>query len=520
MQTRREFLVASAGAAASAAAAAAGLSGCRTAPAAAESEPGELAAAAIDAAMRTPGAVYADARAVAVARESLSTREERVRSVSLDESAGLGVRVLVGGHFGFAAARVATRDEAAALGRRAAELARSTGGAKFEPVQLAPAPRAVDAWESPCAVDPFEVPLDKKVAAALAANAAAMAVSGCTFASSSITFVRERKRFLSSEGSDIRQVVTRGLVTVQATAVDRAAGAFEPVGVEEPAELGYELLDKLGFESMARGAAEAAVRRLKAKSVVPGSYDLVLLPSHLWLTIHESIGHPTELDRARGLEANYFGTSFLTTDALGKLRVGSPKVNIVADRTQPSGLATVAYDDDGVRAGTWDLLREGVFVGYQTTREQARWIGESASRGCSFGEGWQNVAFQRMPNVSLKPGAERLSLEELIADTKRGILIDGDASYSIDQQRRNFQFTGNAFWEIVDGKKEAPLRDVAYQASTPEFWGACDAVCDARGYELHGSFFDGKGQPGQSNPVSHGCAPARFRGVRVLNTRS
>ncbi len=527
MTTRRQFLAASASGAAALA-----LPGCLTGPEA-YSTPAtrpappatpriaqaDLADAALDAA-RGAGASYADVRAVETLAESLSTREERVESVSSSESAGLGVRVVVAGHFGFAAARVGSRDEAAALGRRAVALARSTGGAKVEPVVLAPAP-AVDAeWTSPCATDPFALPLDRKIAAALAANAAAMGVAGCSFASSTIRFIRETKLFLSSEGSRIRQTATRGMITVSATAVDRAAGRFERVGVEEPSQMGWEIVDRMRFEAIAREAAEDAVARLAAKPVEPGAWDLILLPSHLWLTIHESIGHPTELDRARGLEANYFGTSFLVPESTGTLQVASKKVRLFADRTQATGLATIGWDDDGVAATEWDLVREGLFVGWQTTREQAAWIGEPASRGCSYGQGWEHIAFQRMPNISLAPGEERLTLEELVADTKRGILIGGDASYSIDQQRRNFQFTGNSFREIRDGKVVGRLRDVAYQSNTPEFWRSCDAVCDGRGYELHGSFFDGKGQPGQSNPVSHGSAPARFRNVRVLNTKA
>ncbi|HKE01166.1 MAG TPA: TldD/PmbA family protein [Planctomycetota bacterium] len=517
---RREFLAASAAAAATAA-----LAACEAPPASRPSAaprevlPEDLAAAALEAAKRA-GASYADVRYVVTVGESISTREARVESVRQQESAGLAVRVVARGQFGHAAARVSTADEAAELGRRAVALARSSGGARVDPVELAPTPRVDAEWTSPCEIDPFTIPLDRRAERALAANAAAMSVAGCSFASSGLTFVRERKLFLSSEGSRIRQTVTRGLVTANATAVDRAAGLFEPVGIEEPAEMGFELLDHIAFDAMGKKAAEAAVRRMKARPVVAGEYDLVLLPSHLWLTIHESIGHPTELDRARGLEANYFGTSFLTPEATRKLTIASPKVNIVADRTQPTALATVGYDDDGVAAGRWDLVREGLFVGWQTTREQASWIGEPTSRGCSYAQGWQNIAFQRMPNVSLSPGEERLTLDELVADTKRGILIDGDASYSIDQQRRNFQFTGNAFWAIEDGKVGEPLRDVAYQSNTPQFWSSCDAVCDERAYELHGSFFDGKGQPGQVNPVSHGSAPARFRNVRVLNTRA
>ncbi|MGH9373418.1 MAG: TldD/PmbA family protein, partial [Vicinamibacterales bacterium] len=263
--------------------------------------------------------------------------------------------------------------------------------------------------------------------------------------------------------------------------------------------------------------AEQAVMKLDALSVEPGRYDVILAPSNLWLTIHESVGHPTELDRALGYEANYAGTSFLTTDKLGTFQFGSTIVNFVADRTQPLGLATCGYDDDGVPSSEWDLVRDGLFVDYQTTRDQAAWIGQKTSHGCSYADSWGSVPFQRMPNVSLKPGADPLTLEQLIADTSKGILWEGRSSYSIDQQRYNFQFSGQLVWEIRDGKIVGLLEDAAYQAITPEFWNSCDRIC-SEGYALGGSFFDGKGEPGQVNAVSHGCAAARFRNVNVINT--
>jgi TldD protein len=258
--------------------------------------------------------------------------------------------------------------------------------------------------------------------------------------------------------------------------------------------------------------------KLKAKSVPEGRRDLILDPAHLWLTIHETCGHPTELDRALGFEANYAGTSFMTPDKLGKLRYGSEIVNIRGDRTQPGALATRGYDDDGVRTTEWDIIKDGIFVGYQTTREMAKYIGQEVSNGCAYADSWSRFPIQRMPNVSLMPGESKLSLDDLIADTEDAILIKGSGSWSIDMQRYNFQFTGQEFWEIKNGKIIGMLRDVAYQGNTVDFWNSCDAICDKSEYKLGGSFFCGKGEPAQVSPVSHGSSPARFRNVNILNT--
>ena len=286
----------------------------------------------------------------------------------------------------------------------------------------------------------------------------------------------------------------------------------------QPIQRGWEAIEEHPFIAEAEQAGEEAVAKLKAPSVEPGEYDLLLDPTNLWLTIHESCGHPTELDRALGYEANFAGTSFLTPDKLGKFRYGSKWVNMIADRTQPTGLATVAYDDDGAPAERWHLIRDGIFVDYQTTREQEGLVKGIKAHACAHADSWSSVVFQRMPNVSLDPGESKLTEEELIADIKKGILILGRGSYSIDQQRYNFQFGGQLFWEIKNGKKTQLLRDVAYQARTPEFWNACDGVAGREEYLLGGAFRDGKGEPGQINAVSHGCTPSRFRGINVINT--
>jgi TldD protein len=311
----------------------------------------------------------------------------------------------------------------------------------------------------------------------------------------------------------------RSFPSFTVTATDRATGDFQTRGaLGGPQQMGYEYLENHDWIGEAEQAGNESVQKLKAKSVEPGKYDLVLHPTHLWLTIHESTGHSTELDRSLGWEANFAGTSFLTPDKAGKFQFGSKIVNIVADRTQPAGLATVGFDDDGVAAQRWHLVKDGVFVDWQTTRDVAAQVGRKTSYGCTHADSWGSVPFPRMPNVSLEPAQENVSLDDLIGGVEKGVLIYGNGSFSIDQQRYNFQFGGQVFWEINDGKKGQMLRDVAYQSRTPDFWGACDGLGGRESYMLSGSFTDGKGEPQQVNAVSHGCPPARFREINVLNT--
>jgi TldD protein len=282
--------------------------------------------------------------------------------------------------------------------------------------------------------------------------------------------------------------------------------------------MGYEYIESLPLLQEAKQAAEEAVAMHKAKTVTPGQKTLVLHPTNLWLTIHESVGHPTELDRALGYEANFAGTSFLTTDKLGKFQFGSPLVTIVGDKTQPKAMATCGYDDDGVKTTSFPIIKDGLFVDYQTTRDQAHLIGQKYSHGCSYADNWASVPFQRMPNVSLQPNEKDVSEADILAATDDGIYVKGDSSYSIDHQRYNFQFSGQTFWEVKNGKITTQLRDVAYQSNTPEFWKSLDMLGGRSTYQLGGAFSDGKGQPVQSNSVSHGCPVARFAKVNILNT--
>lgn len=475
----------------------------------------ELLARALETA-KQKGASYADVRINRYLRQSVNTREKRVMNISNSESFGVGVRVLVDGTWGFAASQRVEPAEIDRVAGQAVAIARANRVAQARPVTLAPVKAYKDAWQTPTTKDPFRIPTERKIDLLLAINEAALKVKGAAFCTSGMSFAKEEKHFASSEGSDIEQTIIRSNPSFTVTAVDRAAGKFKTRNsLAEPIGTGYEWIENYDWIGEAQVAAEQAVQKLTAKSVEPGTYDLILVPSNLWLTIHESVGHPTELDRALGYEANYAGTSFLTVDKLGKFKFGSDIVNFFADRTQPLALATAGYDDDGVPTSEWDIVRNGLFVDYQTTREQAAWIGQNASHGCSYAQSWGDVPFQRMPNLSLRPGKEKLTLQELIAQTPRGLLAEGRSSYSIDQQRYNFQFSAQLFWEIRDGKIGGLIEDAAYQAITPQFWNSCDRIC-SDGYALGGSFSDGKGEPGQSNAVSHGCPPARFRKVNVI----
>ncbi len=491
----------------------------------------ELADVALNAAT-SGGAEYADIRISRHKTRGVSAREDRLQNVADNESFGFGVRVLVDGTWGFAASCQVDAETVAEVAGRALAMAKANRAIRLRPVELVPVPAYEDTWRTPIETDPFEVPLAEKAELLLAVNAAAMATPGIKFCNSSLLFQNEHKTFASTDGSFIVQEVFRTYPHFTVTATDSATGKFENRRSDTvPRGAGYEHVVASDMVAMAPKMAEQALEKLGAKSVEPGKWDLILHPSHLWLTIHESLGHPTELDRAVGLEANFAGTSFLTLDQLGKMQYGSEVVNFKADRTIPGGTGTCGYDDDGVKTTEWQLVRDGALVDYQTIRDQVLWPEYRDARaaaglpevnhsyGCSYADSWGSVPFQRQANIHLVAGREPLSLDELIADTERAILIVGDGSFSIDQQRRNFQFGGQVFYEVAGGKIVGMLKDVAYQANTQDFWNACDAVCDERFWEMSGTLCCGKGQPPQGAKMSHGAAPARFRQINVLNTR-
>jgi TldD protein len=478
----------------------------------------DLADAALGAA-KAGGATYADIRINRYRNQFIFTRDRRVQNIVNTEDYGFGVRVVVDGTWGFASSADVKKDEVARVARQAIAIARANRKVNAEPVRLAPVQAYQDEWNTPVKKNPFEMPIQPKLDLLLQIHEAVLKVPGATFVTAFMQFVNEQKFFASSEGSVIQQSLIRSYPFFNVTAVDRAAGKFySRASLTAPMGTGYEYVESYPLLEEARIAAEEAVAMHKAKPAPAGQKTLILHPTNLWLTIHESVGHSTELDRALGYEANYAGTSFLTTDKLGKFKFGAPHVNFVADKTQAEAMATCGYDDDGVRTTRWHLIKGGMFVDYQTTRDQAHLIGQTASHGCSYADNWASVPLQRMPNVSLEPGAKPLTEQDIIGATDDGVYVKGDASFSIDHQRYNFQFSGQTFWEVKGGKITSQLRDLAYQSNTPEFWNACDMLGGQSTYLLGGAFGDGKGQPPQSNSVSHGCPIARFQKVNILFT--
>ena len=519
------------------------LPGTRVIAAEAQLEPGDvakkkrLADTALTAATAA-GATYCDVRIGRYLRQSLITREDKVQNVVNTESSGVGVRVIAQGAWGFAATNDPTPDGVAAAARQAVAIARANARIQGKPVQLAPLKGVGEvSWRTPIVKNAMAVPVKEKVDLLLDANATALA-AGASFAASRMFVINEQKYFASTDGSYIDQDVHRIWVPFTVTVVDKASGRFKTRdGLSAPMGMGYEYLDANAADKfmlpggvVAYGAsydlrediivaAKQARAKLTAPSVKPGKYDLVLDPSNLFLTIHENVGHPLELDRVLGYEANYAGTSFATLDKRKEaFQYGSDIVNLFADKVQPGSLGAVGYDDEGVKTKRWDLVSAGKLVDYQTIRDQAHILGKTESDGCCYADSWSSVQFQRMANVSLAPGKAKLSVADMIKDVENGIYIIGDGSFSIDQQRYNAQFGGQLFYEIKNGRITQQIEDVAYQIRTPEFWNACTAVCDERDYRLGGSFFDGKGQPGQVSAVSHGSSTARFNGINVINT--
>ena len=496
-----------------------------------------LADAAMAAAIGS-GASYCDVRVGRYLRQFVITREDKVENVVNTESTGVGIRVIANGAWGFAATNDLSSASVATAARQATAIAKANARNQTAPVQLAPVKGVGEvSWRTPIKKNAMEVPLKDKVDLLLGVNAAATA-AGADFIKSTLFLVNEQKYFASTDGSYIDQDIHRIWLPFTATAIDKASGKFRTRdGLSSPMGMGYEYLDanpadrfalpggvvaygrSYDVHADAAAAARQAREKLKAPSVKPGKYDLVLDPSNLFLTIHENVGHPLELDRVLGYEANYAGTSFATLDKRDAgFQYGGEQVNIFADKTQPGSLGAVGYDDEGVKTRRWDLISNGKLVDYQATRDQAHLLQHDQSHGCSYADSWSSVQFQRMANVSLAPGKTPLTVEQMIGDVQNGIYIHGRGSYSIDQQRYNAQFGGQLFFEIKNGQVTRQIEDVAYQIRTPEFWNACAAICDERDYRLGGSFFDGKGQPGQVSAVSHGSSTTRFNGINVINT--
>jgi TldD protein len=496
----------------------------------------QMADTALNAA-KAKGATYVDVRIGRYLNQFITTRERRVDNVTNTESYGMGIRVIANGCWGFAATDKLTTDNIAKTAALAVQIAKVNSKLIDEPVQLAPQKGYGEvSWKTPIIKNAFEIPVKEKIDMLLAVNNIAL-TNGANFVNSQLFQVNEQKYFASTDGSYIDQDIHRLWPTFTVTKTDKQTGRFETRNaLSAPQGMGYEYLIpdaketitahfpiyKKRYDMMedARLAALQAEEKLKAKPVEPGKYDLVIDPSQLFLTIHESVGHPTELDRVLGYEANYAGTSFATLDKwkTKKFNFGNQLVNFVADKTQPGSLGAVGYDDEGVKTKDWNIIKDGILVNYQATRDQVHIVGENESQGCSYADGWDKIQFQRMPNVSLQPGKTALGVMDMIRNVEKGIYILGRNSYSIDQQRYNFQFSGQLCYEIKNGQIGGLLKDVAYQSNTQEFWNSVGAICDENDYRLGGSFFDGKGQPSQVSAVSHGCATTRFNGVNVINT--
>ena len=477
-----------------------------------------LADAALDAA-RTLGADHADFRVERVRGQSIALSDGRLQSLSDADDSGLAVRVIVDGTWGFASAVDLTAEAARDAARHAVEVAKVAAAMNTERIELAAEPAYGDvSWVSAYEIDPFSVAAREKVALLADWSARLLAHPVVSHADASVYQVKECK-FYTNGATTATQQRVRLYPQLEATAVTES-GFDDMRTLAPPAGRGWEYLTGSGWDFPAELAElpDLLAAKLKAPSVEAGPYDLVIDPSNLWLTIHESIGHATELDRALGYEAAYAGTSFATFDKLGSLQYGSPVMNITGDRTAEHGLATIGYDDEGVAGQSWDLIADGVLVGYQLDRRMAQLKGFLRSNGCAFADSPGHMPLQRMANVSLKAAPGGPSAQELIGGVENGIYILGDKSWSIDMQRYNFQFTGQRFFRIRNGRLDGQLKDVAYQATTTDFWNSMEAVGGPQTYLLGGAFNCGKGQPGQVAPVSHGAPAALFRQVRVLNT--
>jgi TldD protein len=483
-----------------------------------------LGDAALDAAA---GCQAAELRVERIRSQMLRLHDAQPETTADDTDFGMGVRVVVDGAVGFAATVDVRPDEAAALVRRAVDMAEMTGRAGGGRVELAPEPAHGDVvWSSAFEVDPVRVPMADKIALLAEWSGRLGAHPVVAHTTASLLAVSEQTYLADLNGTRATQHRVRMLSQLEALAVSDTG--FETMRtLAPPVGRGWEWLSGpvaaggWDWDAELEMLPELLAEKLVAPSVDAGTYDLVIDPSNLWLTIHESIGHATELDRAVGYEAAYAGTSFATFDKLGTLPYGSPVMGVTGDRTVEHGLATVAIDGEGVEGQSFDLVRAGTLVGYQLDRSIAASMGFGRSNGCAFADSPMHVPIQRMANVSLAHSGEAgPSTEDLIAGVDRGIYVVGDKSWSIDMQRYNFQFTGQRFYRIEGGKLTGQVRDVAYQATTTDFWGAMEAVGGSSTWVLGGAFNCGKGQPGQVAPVSHGCPSVLVRGVRVLNARA
>jgi len=480
----------------------------------------ELANLAVDL-IRKTGCEYGDVRFCSYRRQNLYARDRSLSQLSDNVSSGFGVRVLLDGAWGFAASHSKTPAEVARIVALAVEIAKGSRLTQKEPVRLVPVEKYVDTYITPIAIDPFSVPVADKAELLLTINERLLAhgARGIKKADSFLQSTREDKVFASTEGSLIEQTIYRSYPGFGCTAI--AGGDAQSRSYERPPmNIGYEHINPDDLLSQVERVAAEAIEKVSAPTVPAGiCKSLILMPTNLYLTIHESVGHPTELDRVYGYESNFAGTSFATTDKLNKLQYAAPWVNFKCDRTQPGGRGTMGYDDEGVKSQDWYVVKDGILVDYLTDRETAYRLGRASSNGSAYADSWSSVPMVRIPNLGLEPGPDggshTATLAQMIADTEDGILIDGMGSYSIDQQRRNFQFGGDAFWKVEKGKVVGMLKDVTYQAMTTDFWNQIDAIGPASELVQCGTNICGKGEPMQFAQMSHACVPVRVRDIQI-----
>src|SRR4051812_44488921 len=470
------------------------------------------------------GVSHADFRFERNRYQFFSVRDGALEGAQDAEDLGFAVRVVLDGAWGFASGVALTESEAVTVAETAVTVARVAAKMTSRRVELAPEPVHADAtWVSAYDVNPFDVPLSEKTGLLAGWTSELLAADGVDHATGYVQQVQENKYYADLAGSSIAQQRVRVEPVIEVHGADQSTGVFDSMRtLAAPVARGWEYLSGDTFDFAAERAQlpDLLREKLAAPSVEAGTYDLVIHPSNLWLTIHESIGHATELDRALGYEANYAGTSFATYDQLNTLQYGSPVMNVTGDRTVEHGLATIGYDDEGVQTQSWDIVKDGVFVGYQLDRQMGEMfpeLNDGRSNGCAYADSPGHIPIQRMANVSLQPGPDGPSTEELISRVEHGLYVVGDKSWSIDMQRFNFQFTGQRFYRITHGELTGQVRDAAYQATTTDFWGAMEAVGGPQTWELGGAFNCGKAQPGQVASVSHGCPTSLFRDIRILN---
>ena len=480
----------------------------------------ELAALAVDL-IRQAGCEYGDIRICNYRKQNLSARDRSLNRLSDNVSCGFGVRVLLDGAWGFVASHRITPAEITRIVNLAVETAKGSRLTQQEPVKLVPVAAYQDKYVTPIKIDPFAVPIQEKAELLLNINEQLLAYGeqGIKKASSSLSFTKEDKIFASTVGSIIEQTIYRSYPSMSCTAI--ANGDAKSRNYERPPlNIGYEHIDSDDLLGNIERVAHEAIEKVHAPEFTyDGKTTLILKPSNLFLTIHESVGHPTELDRVYGYEANFAGTSFATTDNLHKLQYAAPWVNFVADRTQSQGRSTMAYDDEGVPAQQWYVVKDGILNDYLTDRETAYRLGRGSSNGSAYADSWSSTPMVRIPNLGLEPGkpgdSHTATLAEMIADTEDGILIDGIGSYSIDQQRRNFQFGGDAFWQVKNGKITGMLKNVTYHSMTTDFWNSIDALGGESELVQCGTDICGKGEPIQLAQMTHACVPVRVRDIHV-----